>query len=761
MFYLDSSPLDLKGLPSKGVLHPDYCIVGIAPSPNRPEDTKLEPFGKSTWKLFSRVTNVTDKTWYMTYLVKTPKPREEKVYAKELRYWLPELYRELTLIRPDRILAMGVEPAKALCPGFQTMTEDHGVLFYNDLLQCYVVPTFNLSTSMHLPDYASFIKRDLERFFTVTVQPQIEPTIIHSVEELPSFKNKEVVLDIETTGLTLNDTITKVGLKIRGEDQAWIMHNPEPEDLFVAGLKLSSEPAAIIGHNLAYEMFMLTGKDTQSLANSPWLNMPLRDTMLLVHNSGKHHSLRLKHLVTMETNQPGPHSYGSFDSDQYLVADLTGTEEIYTKYVSEYKKPSGQLMCDLAGILGAMRARGVYIDLKRLAEVQKDIHAQWHGYATQLNDIANINWSSSAQVSKVLIEQGVPLTEKTKGGQFSVAEGALEPFAEDHEVVSTLLDYKTLDKLIKGFIAPYLEMGTSYIYPSLLLNGTSTGRLSCKDPNLQQVPRQGAFKTIFKSRWHQEGGEYALIDLSQAELRAVALLSGDVTLAKALTEEDAHRYIASMAFNKPQDQITAAERKASKSITFGLLYGGSAGGLAKRANLPKDRVEQVLDTFFSQFPKLNMWLNNYRQASSYSNTVSTLFGRTRDLSLIRHYEGNNGVYRKSVNTPVQSVANDIMLWVIRHTWRNLRLQSLNSRPIFAVHDSMLLEVYPGEKERVTHIVQEAFRSLRNSPLKNLTLFSSLPIVGDITYGPTWASIESTCSDFYDKSLPSYHCSSLE
>lgn len=760
MFYLDSSPVDLNGLPSKGVLNPDYCIVGIAPSPNRPEDTKLEPFGKSTWKLFSRVTNVADKTWYMTYLIKTPKPREEKVYAKELRYWLPELYRELTLIRPNRILAMGVEPAKALCPGFQTMTEDHGVLFYNDLLQCYVVPTFNLATSMHLPDYASFIKRDLERFFTVTVQPQIEPTIIHSIEELPSFKNKEVVLDIETTGLTLNDTITKVGLKIKGEDQAWIMHNPEPEDLFVAGLKLSSEPVAIIGHNLAYEMFMLTGKDTQSLANSPWLNMPLRDTMLLVHNSGRHHSLRLKHLVTMETDQPGPHSYGGFESDQYLVADLTGTEEIYTKYASEYKKPSGQLMCDLAGILGAMRARGVYIDLQRLAEVQQDIHAQWQGYATQLNNIANINWSSSAQVSKVLVEQGVPLIEKTKGGQFSVAEGALEPFAEDHEVVSTLLDYKTLDKLIKGFIDPYLEMGTSYIYPSLLLNGTSTGRLSCKDPNLQQIPRRGAFKTIFKSRWHTDGGMYALIDLSQAELRAAALLSGDNQLARALMEEDAHRYIASLAFNKPQSEVTAAERKASKAITFGLLYGGSAGGLAKRSGLPKDRVEDVLEQFFGQFSKLNLWLSNYRQASRYANEVTTLFGRRRDLSLIRHFEGDNGVYRKMTNTPVQSVANDIMLWIIRNTWRGLRQQGLNSRPMFAVHDSMLLEIYPGEQDRVIPIIQDSFFSLGESPLARLSLYQTLPIVGEVIVGPTWASIESTCEDFYEKDSPKFPCSSL-
>lgn len=760
MFYFDTAPIDAKGLPGKGSINPDYCLVGIAPSPNRPEESRLEPFGKATLKLLSRIVPLTEKTWYMTYLIKTPKAKDEKVYVKELRYWLPELYRELKIIQPKRILAIGTDPAKALCPGFQNMTEDHGVFFTNPELDCEIVPTFNLATSMHLPDYASFIMRDLERFFKVKIEPQIEYTVIHSIDELPSFKDEEIILDIEATGLTLQDTITKLGLKIKGQNFAWIMHNPEPEDLFVAGMKLSTEPKAVIGHNLAYEMFMLTGKDPQSLANSPWLDMRLRDTMLLVHNSGRHHSLKLKHLVTMETNQPGPHSYGHFEDDPYLVADLTGTEEIYSKYQSEYQKPSAELMCDLAGILGAMRARGVYIDLKRLAEVQHDIHAQWEGYATRLKEIADINWSSAAQVSQVLLEQGVPLTEQTKGGQFSVAEGALEPFADDYEAVSTLMEYKSLDKLIKGFIAPYLQMGTYYIYPSLLLNGTSTGRLSCKDPNLQQIPRQGPFKTIFKSRWHQEGGNYALIDLSQAELRVAALLSGDAKLSHALTEEDAHRYIASLAFNKPQDQVSAAERKASKAITFGLIYGGSTGGLAKRSNLPKARVEQILEQFFGQFSKLNMWLNNYRQASNYANEVTTLFGRRRDLSLIRHFEGSNGVYRKMTNTPVQSVANDIMLWIIRNTWRNLRLQGLNSRPMFAVHDSMLLEIYPGEQDAVIPIIQDSFRSLRESPLSKLTLFKSLPIVGEVLIGPTWASIESTCEGFYDKNCPKFPCSSL-
>lgn len=748
--YYDFLPSHLTALPSKGAFG-GLAVVGLAPSPNRPSNKRLEPLGGRSMSILEKVLGpsiVNANDIYYTNLIKEPYSTSRRVPIAMIREWGPHLIHELQRVKPRRILAIGAEVASFLIGDtFNNLTEDHGVFFRNEKLDCYIIPTFPFQNVMKHPAFPGIIARDIQRFGTV------EPTEIPPYYKITAFELPEpggtVILDIETTGLTHEADITKVGLSFDGS--YFILDHPDESELELLSRKLKGR--TVIGHNIAFDVFQLANKAPNGL----WNEITYRDTMLLAHNTGLYDNLRLKHLITMLTDQPGPHSQGGIEDDGYLVSDLMGTKAVHEVHQREYNTYSGKLMCDMAGIFGQLRARGVYIDRHRLAHVASTLQAEFEELQAQLDAVDNINWNSPQQVSQVLVANGVPLTETTSSGNLSVAQPVLQALEKDYPLVKTLVDYRGVGKLLSGFVMPYLENGHEYLYPTLLIHGTATGRLSCKDPNLQQIPREGPFKTIFRSRWPD--GQYALVDLSQAELRVAALLSGDEKFTEALLSEDAHRYIASMAFNKPQEEITSPERKASKAITFGLLYGGSPEGLAKRAGIPADRVEEVLASFFNTFAKLSAWIETIRVNSAHNDQVVTPMGRKRNLGDVRFFEGPNGVFRKAINTPVQSLASDIMLSIIRQSYHNILEAKLTSRPLFPVHDSMILEVYPGELEAVVHAIQQAFMSLKDSPLSKFKLYDQIPFVGEIVVGETWASVESTNVDYYNPTTEAFPCSS--
>jgi DNA polymerase-1 len=341
------------------------------------------------------------------------------------------------------------------------------------------------------------------------------------------------------------------------------------------------------------------------------------------------------------------------------------------------------------------------------------------------------------------------LRVRTPAGEISIAEASLLPH-KGHPVVAALLNLRLATKMAT-FVDSYQLMTTDldpYLRPHLKLGGTETGRLACSDPNLQNVPRVGPIKLVFQSRWHEQGGTMGLVDLSQAELRVVAMLSGDRQLAKALAEQDVHRYIASMVFGLPQDQITALQRKKSKGVTFGLLYGGSPHGLADRVGVEEAEVVKIVKGFFSAFPQLARWLKTTGDAGVNNLYIETLFGRRRDLSLLMAKEKANSVRRKSVNTPVQSVASDIMLVILQGIIRGLLSNGMKSRTLFTVHDSTIMEIYPGEEMAVIDVVGAAFKRLQNTPLRNMALFPILPILGEFKVADSWAEVEST-NEHYD------------
>jgi len=753
--FFDAWPVQRDTVPGYGTMPAEYVFVSAAPALSHKDST---PLRQTSMRFIDQLVARLNGTYYVTNLVKTRHNLSRKVPKGTVRKWYPSLKAELQLAGPRRVIALGIEAAETLCPGFQTMTEDHGTLFWNPDLNCYVTPTRTFHQAMMGRDprvKAEFI-RDLAR--GLTLPDPVQPKVVYFRDEIsiPVPRGARCWLDIETTGLELTDEITRVGLSWhKKKDKVYELVDPTQAEMRQLRDVLVEQQATVVGHNLQFDLTRLSWKTRKD-----WL-LPVEDTLVRAHVMGergvedKTGSLSLKHLTSKYTDRPGPHAYGhAFSSgsslDLYLAEDVLSTRDLW-KYQESHLAAQRPWILNLLNRLlphmVAMQIRGVYIDRPRLQSIE-DVYAERVRKLTkQLTKFGDINWNASEQVALCLVANGVPLTEKTDGGSFSVAEAPLLKLKDDHKVVQVLLDYRAATK-DHQFLLSYLTLTTPddpFLRPRLILTSTETGRLSCRGPNLQQVPRVGPIKTVFRSR--HKGGKIGLCDLSQAELRVVALLSGDELLLRALLSEDVHREIASMVFELPPDQISSAQRKKSKGVTFGLLYGGGDEGLASRVGVPTAEVTEVKKKIFATFKRMNAWILGQHKIAMDTGRSTTLFGRVRDLTGLIRNEGFKSASRKATNTPVQSIASDCDLVLLYFITMACIEMNLKSRPILGVHDSILFDVYPGEERQLAELMLEAFQALNDTPLNTLSLWGKLPLAGELVIGESWAHCEGTNEGF--------------
>ena len=767
--YLDPEPLDLEARPGKGPLRASYAFVGLSPSMKRTADRLNEPLGTSSVALLEKILGEVPDEIYVTNLIKVPVVPGKKPGVRLIRKYSRGLVDELLLVLgpveerkdqpPKRILAIGAVVAKLLAPDFKELKDDHGAMFYNAQLHALIIPTYPFYSVARDPSKKNLLARDLERFFELgdPLPEKWLPMGAPGYAMLPTNRKEEhtLYLDIESTGLNFyEDEITRVGIALDDEQTCYQLESPTKEKLLQLLKAIQRSGATVVGHNLQFDLGFLSVK-----TDTPWSTFPVRDTMIMAHILGEE-VLSLKHLTVMYTDRPGSRSFGGVEDPNYLTEDVFSTRELDLLFQERIKgKYAHQMMCRVLPIFVEMVWRGVPIHRDRLNKIRKQVTREFDRASDRMEELAGyqINLGSTDQVASFLLEQNVPLREKTKTGKYTVKESVLKALAEEHPLVNDILLWREKKKEVE-FLESY-EGFMKYdgrIHPRILLTGTTTGRLSCRDPNLQQVPREGELKTIFYIPSEEEG-YYGLIDLSQAELRGAAYVSGDLNLARALLTEDVHRTMASWVYNKPREEISPAQRKKSKGVTFGLLYGGSEAGLAKRVGVPERMVAKLVKNFYQRMPDLGRWLSETGMEGVNKKGIHTLFGRYRSFNQLMWKEGPNSVRRKAVNTPIQGTASDITLHIMADFVELLKKRGAKSFPLFGVHDSTLIWIAKDEVELVAECVQQAFLMLKNSPLADLELWPYLPIIGELVVGKTWAEVESTNGHY--KPIASYPCTS--
>ena len=392
----------------------------------------------------------------------------------------------------------------------------------------------------------------------------------------------------------------------------------------------------------------------------------------------------------------------------------------------------------LVPVLARMERQGVLVDRDLLK-------AQSSRFATQLQDLLqqarreagfDINVDSPKQLQQVLFEKlGLPVVRKTPTGQPSTAEDVLEELAASYALPRIVLDYRALAKLKSTYtdkLPEQINPRTGRIHTSYHQAVAQTGRLSSTDPNLQNIPiRRAEGRRIRQAFIAPPGYVLMAADYSQIELRIMAHLSGDEGLLAAFAEDrDVHQATAAEVFGAPVTEVTADQRRAAKTINFGLIYGMSPFGLARQLGIERSAANAYVERYFQRYPGVRRFMDDTRRQARERGYVETVYGRRLYLPDIRSGNAQTRQYaeRAAINAPMQGTAADIIKRAMIAVDAWCAREDVPARLIMQVHDELVLEVRSDAAEAVAAAVRE--RMTAASELR-------VPLRVDIGTGTNW------------------------
>lgn len=368
----------------------------------------------------------------------------------------------------------------------------------------------------------------------------------------------------------------------------------------------------------------------------------------------------------------------------------------------------------LLSILARMEHTGIAVDAsalhsleERLAQVVREREAEAFGVIGH-----EVNLGSPKQLQTVLFDElGMPKTRATKTG-FSTDASALQDLQESnpHPFLDALLAHRDATKLrqiIEGLRAAIAADGR--VHTTFDQTGTSTGRLSSLDPNVQNIPIRTDIGREIRACFVAAAGTEGLFtaDYSQIEMRIMAHLSGDEALIQAFHEgEDLHRFVGSRIFEVAPEDVTPVMRTKVKAMSYGLAYGLSAFGLAKQLRIPTSEAKELMTEYFNRFGKVRNYLTSVVAEAKVNGYTETIFGRRRpfpDLASPNRIV-REAAERAALNAPIQGTAADIIKRAMISIDQEIADKGLHSRMVLQVHDELVFELAPGERETLEKIV---------------------------------------------------------
>lgn len=410
---------------------------------------------------------------------------------------------------------------------------------------------------------------------------------------------------------------------------------------------------------------------------------------------------------------------------------LRSDTDLYTLY-QEVELP-------LVEVLRAMEQAGVRVDVARLREAEAVLTTELQALEQEIHALVDyeFNINSPRQVGEVLFDR-LHLTDKVKKsrtGQYSTSEDVLLSIKDKHPVVSKILDYRELKKLISTYISAlpgYIHPDTGKIHTTYNQTVTATGRLSSSNPNLQNLPvRTERGKLIRQAVIPDEGCMLLSADYSQIELRLMAHFSGDAHMIAAFNEgRDIHAATAAKIYGVPIEEVTREQRSRAKTANFGIIYGISAFGLSQQLDCSRTEAKALIDGYFEAFPQVVNYIEQQKQLARERGYAATLFGRKRYLPDINSHNGTVRSFaeRNAVNAPIQGTAADIIKMAMVAIHRRLKAEGLQAQMIMQVHDELNFNVPVAEVERVRAIVVGEMENV---------VHLSVPLVAECGVGHNW------------------------
>ena len=395
----------------------------------------------------------------------------------------------------------------------------------------------------------------------------------------------------------------------------------------------------------------------------------------------------------------------------------------------------------LVEVMASMEHEGFRTDKKILegfgvvlAEQIGELTKQIYGLAGE-----EFNINSPLQLGNILFEKlGLPAGKKTKRG-YSTSADILEKLMDKHPIIPLILEYRTVSKLKSTYVdglIPLISSTDGKVHAHFNQTVTTTGRISCTEPNLQNIPiRQEMGRKLRKAFIPEENCVLVGADYSQIELRVLAHMSGDEALIESFNNgEDIHRATAARVLGIPEDKITLEERSRAKAVNFGVIYGMSAFGLSSELRITRKDADEYIKAYFAKHAAVKEFMDEQVKFCKANGYVSTLLGRKRFIKEINAsaYMVKQVGERLAMNTPIQGSAADIIKLAMIKVFRALRDQGLRSRLILQVHDELIINTREEEKEQVEKLLTENMESAYELAVK---------LKADLNEGESWYELK--------------------
>ena len=472
----------------------------------------------------------------------------------------------------------------------------------------------------------------------------------------------------------------------------------------------------------------------------------------------------LKRLVYSVTGEVINSNFEDLSLVKYLV-DFTGGEEKLSVVLDQYGLDKNTPACSvfnlfnklslsfdqkteslyknvelpLSDVLFDMEIAGFKVDAIALAKTGEGFKAKLEEYKDQIRRLTNepeLNVNSPKQLGEVLFEKlKIAKGKKTKTGYSTSAE-VLEDLEDAHPVVGMILEFRKIQKLYSTYVEgfkPLIEKSTGLIHTCFNQTVTATGRLSSKEPNLQNIPVREELgrelRRFFVPR--NKDGVLVSADYSQIELRLLAEFSKTKALIDAFKKgEDVHRQTASKVFGVGEDQVTPQMRSRAKAVNFGIIYGISEYGLAKQLKISPAEARGYINSYFKEFPQVKEYMNQNVAFAKLNGYSVTVLGRKRQIPELNssNYSIRQFGERVAMNMPLQGSSADIIKLAMLGVSKKLKELNLKSKLILQVHDELIVDCVKDEIDLVEKILVEQMEGALNL---------EVPLTVSVGKGESW------------------------
>jgi DNA polymerase I len=524
-----------------------------------------------------------------------------------------------------------------------------------------------------------------------------------------------------------------------------------------------------VGHNAKYDLIVCRRHSLEVAG-------PIHDTMTMAWLlDPASRLLDLKGLASRELNWPMTEITALIGTGRKQVTiDQVGIDQVtgycgadvdVTLHLYELLKPRlqeaemwslyEQIELPLVPVLTDMEMAGILVDVEFLARMSKDLGERLVKIEQRLFEIVGyqFNLRSTQQLSDVLFDRLAFPTKgmkKTRTGFYSTAVAELEKLAtesgelsaDQRAVLALIFEQRQLEKLRGTYVDALPELvhpETGRIHTSFNQTGSSTGRLSSSDPNLQNIPiRTEIGREIRRAFVAPPGAVIIAADYSQVELRILAHVTQEAGLLEAFRQDqDIHTATAARLFRVPIEEVDRAQRSLAKMINFATIYGVSAYGLSSRTEMNPAEAQRFLDQYFATYPKVQKYIATTIRMVQEKGYVETLLGRKRFFPELVSgtrlpFTQRQGLERAAINAPIQGTAADIIKIAMLRLHQRLQAEGYQARMLLQVHDELVLEAPVAELQAVVKIVCDEMEAAYQL---------SAPLKVDVEAGPNWYEME--------------------